>query len=156
MFISFLTKISLYLKLSGLKTWDASTDLLDEFCSFLAICNDSQMMIMSCPDQGLPPTHSGPSSSSRAPWPARAWPGRCGQVSWDWSMFFIAVNNTHLWLVQDLRWPAPGWPGSRCRPAPSACTAATATPPTPSWRRPGPIRDSAAGNTWVWQFWHQS
>ena len=31
MFISFLTKISLYLKLSGLKTEDASSDLLDEF-----------------------------------------------------------------------------------------------------------------------------
>ena len=35
MFISFLTKISLYSKLSGLKTEDASTDLLDEFYSVL-------------------------------------------------------------------------------------------------------------------------
>ena len=72
MFISFLTKISLYLKLSGLKTEDASTDLLDEFCSFLAICNDSQMMIMSCPDPGLPkhiPAH--PAAAGRRDQPGR-------------------------------------------------------------------------------------
>ena len=90
MFISFLTKISLYLKLSGLKTWDASTDLLDEFnVLFWLFAMIPKWWLRAALTQASPqhiPAH--PAAAGRRDQPGS---GRGGVVRWAGKIIIVSM-----------------------------------------------------------------